>query len=175
MSRFRQSIIVIGLSLLLGVACSGDGSTDPDINELLQLTNARWELQKKYTDADGSKVEMTYTVVFSAPNNYRWKEFGKRNGVDDPELSHEENGYYQAVETESKKGTITFTPGGGGQWEAAFEIMAGSGDLLITKADGTAVQFQYVISTTGIASTITSKSRTFCRRAENPPLRMSPA
>jgi hypothetical protein len=123
----------------------------PDINELLQGNNARWEFYEKTTETDGSQLEMTWVLFFRSPDGYRWKEFGLRDGEEDPNLAYEENGTYMVTESEPKKGTIEFTPEVDDPWTAAFEILSGSGDLLITKPDGESIQFEFKRSTLGIA------------------------
>ena len=147
----RNLILGLCLAWVLFPACGKDDVSEPNINELLQGTNGRWELYKKFTDTDGTQVELTYVLIFRSPHGYRWKEFGRRDGEEDTDLYHEENGTYELTESSPKKGTITFIPEVGDQWEVSFEILTGSGDLLVTKPDGQQIQFEYIRSTLGIS------------------------
>jgi len=77
-------------------------------------------------------------VKFVAPNRYRWKEFGTRDGKEDSTLYHEEVGTYTVEGNQ-----LIFTPDNGDPWTATFEIPEATGNLLITKPDGETWEFEY--------------------------------
>jgi hypothetical protein len=149
----KSGSLALGLCILLSLfsSCGANKISGTNINELLQGSNGHWERYKKFTDTDNSLVEKTYMLVFKAPDIYRWKEFGERDGEEAAEMSFEESGTYVIAESTSKIGTIDFTPGSGDIWVASFEVLRGSGDLLITKPDGESIQFEWIRTTLGIA------------------------
>jgi len=139
MSRLFLYAVASLLLLAPGLNCSKEKETETDIYSTLQGgSRGRWENRKISEDKDGKRLEITTVVVFKLPNSYRWYVTGTRGGMVDSTLAYAEEGTFEVTGDQ-----ITFMPQGGEPWTVQFEIVASTGNLVITKEEGDVITFEF--------------------------------
>ncbi|MFC2076111.1 hypothetical protein ACFLT7_03415 [candidate division KSB1 bacterium] len=148
MKILRRPLLLFSLVLVWTFACGKEEIPEPDINDTLQ-GNGRWENETQSRDSEGNKIEFSATLLFTDPSNYRLFYFTMLNQAEIEGSRHDENGAYtvtvDAVPNTGSvtSGTLVFTPVVGDPWSSTFNILEGSGFLIIDVPDLGPLEFDF--------------------------------
>jgi hypothetical protein len=148
MTILRRPLLLFGLILVWTLACGKEEIPEPDINDTLQ-GNGRWENETQSRDNEGNKIEFSAILRFTDPSNYRLFYFTMLNQEEIEGSRHDETGAYTVtVDAVANEGSVTsgdlvFTPAVGDPWSSSFDILEGSGFLVINIPDLGSIEFDF--------------------------------